>query len=252
MSGGRQTRSNNVGYFAVKRNMHKGIFSIICFLLVGSYSIKAQEVQATVGVGNGEATFSALYGYNWELGKRKQFSIGLGGRFTSYFGKDQHYRTAPAELTSGATGPFVIFKPDIEANIDTFLIESPQVNSLNLFINLRYSFSNRFNAGFNIDAIGFSFGGSKQGTYINGQINTADQAKPTSFNLLLTSDNDLGSLNSEFYLNYKLTEKFGLKVAAQFHFTEYTTDTEVQQDPEPNDRFRRKSLLFAVGIVYSL
>ncbi|MDZ7646567.1 MAG: hypothetical protein U5K54_04975 [Cytophagales bacterium] len=39
-----------------------------------------------------------------------------------------------------------------------------------------------------------------------------------------------------------------LKVAYQYLFTEYTTDTEVQQLPEPNDRFRNKSSMLSVGI----
>ena len=70
--------------------------------------------------------------------------------------------------------------------------------------------------------------------------------------MLLTSDNDLGSLNSEFYLNYFFKDRWAVKVAGQFHFTEYTTDINVQQEPKPNDRFRNKSLLGAVGIVYQL
>lgn len=222
--------------------------------MCSSVSVLAQvkEVQATVAVGDSEGSFSVLYGHDWEFGKRKRFTVGIGGRFTSYVAANQFYRTAPAKLTSGSTGLGVIFKPDIEANIDTFLIKSPQVNSLNVLINIGYSFSDKFHVGFNIDAIGFSFGGSKEGTYLNGAQGSMDNAKPSSFNALLTSDNDLGSLNSELYLKYYLNEKWGLKAAAQFHFTEYTTDSEVQQFPEPNDRFRRKSLLFAFGVVYTL
>ena len=79
-----------------------------------------------------------------------------------------------------------------------------------------------------------------------------ENAKPTSFNILLISDNDRGSLNSELYGKYYWNEKWGVKLAAQFLFTEYTTDTEVQQFPEPNDRFRNKSLLIAAGISYKL
>ncbi len=227
---------------------------IAFFLLCGSYSLMAQvsEIQATVGIGASEGSFSILYGHDWEFGSRKQFAVGFGGRFTAYLGANQYYRTAPAKLTSGTTGPGVIFKPDIEANIDTFLIKSPQVNSLNVLINLRYAFNDKLHFGFNIDAIGFSFGGSKDGTYINGSQGSREMAKPTSFNALLTSDNDLGSLNSEFYARYYLNDKWGLKAAAQFHFTEYTTDTEVQQFPEPNDRFRRKTLMFAFGVTYKL
>ena len=77
-------------------------------------------------------------------------------------------------------------------------------------------------------------------------------AHPTPFNVLLISDNDRGTLNSELYANYFLNEKWGLKLAGQFLFTEYTTQYEIQQYPEANDRFRNKSLLLAIGVVRKL
>jgi hypothetical protein len=107
-------------------------------------------------------------------------------------------------------------------------------------------------AGFNIDLIGFSFGGSKKGNYINGFEGGMENASPTEFNILLISDNDNGSLNSELYLKYYWNEKWGAKLGAQFLFTEYTTHTEIQQFPEPNDRFRNKSLMVAFGVTYKL
>ncbi len=223
---------------------------ILFFLLTLSGSVWAQFKygDATVAAGSSQGTFSLVYGYDWNLGAKKKFALGIGGRFTVYGGKNQYYTTAPAELTSGSTGPSVLFKENIEANIDSFLIESPQVNSLNMLINLRYAFTEKLHVGFNIDAIGFSFGGEKSGRYINGAETSVSTARPTSLNILLISDNDRGSLNSEFYGRYYFNEKWAVKAAAQFHFTEYTTDTEVQQFPEPNDRFRNKSLMVAVGI----
>ena len=128
------------------------------------------------------------------------------------------------------------------------LVKSPQVNSLNLFIDLSYTFNAKWRAGFNIDAIGFSFGSSRQANYINGSTGKITQASPTPFNVLLVSDNDRGSLNSELYVNYFINATWGLKAGAQFLFTEYTTITKVQVYPEENDRFRNKSLLFCLGV----
>ncbi len=132
------------------------------------------------------------------------------------------------------------------------MIQSPQTNSINASINIDYKISSKITVGFNIDAIGFSFGAEKKGNYINGTQGKNTEGKPTAFNVLLISDNDQGSLNSELYLKYLCTDKWAIKTAAQFLFTEYTTETEVQQFPSPNDRFRNKSLLFAVGISYQL
>lgn len=228
------------------------LIGILTIFFTETYS-QVSEVNITSAIGSSQGSLSALIQHDWELWKSKKFAVGVGGRFTSYFGANQYYITAPAELTSGSTGPFVIFKENIDENIDSFLIKSPQVNSLNLLINLRYKFNENFIIGFNIDAIGFSFGGDKNGNYINyGFPGSMENAKPTSFNILLISDNDRGSLNSEVYGKYYWNEKWGVKLAAQFLFTEYTTDTEVQQFPEPNDRFRNKSLLFAAGVTYKL
>lgn len=211
-----------------------------------------KQFDITGAVRKFEGSLSAMYTHSWQLGKKKKFEIGLAGRFTSYLGQNQYYITAPARLTSGSTGPLVIFKENIAANIDTFLIQSPQVNAINVVIHLGYQITNRFAVGFNIDAIGISIGSKKTGSYINGVFGQQEQGKPTAFNLLLISDNDLGTLNSELFVKYKWKEKWGFKGGLQFLFTEYTTDTQVQQVPEPNNRFRDKSLLFAFGVYKNL
>lgn len=226
---------------------------ILLFISISVDGISQRvELQATAAAGSTQGSAGFLVGKDWEFGKRKKLAVGIGGRFTSYFGANQYYITAPAELTSGSTGPFVIFKENIVENIDTFLIKSPQVNCLNVLINLRYKCNEKIIVGFNIDVIGFSFGGSKRGNYINGFQGGMENASPTNFNLLLISDNDRGSLNSELYGKYYWNDTWGFKLGAQFLFTEYTTDTEVQQTPEPNDRFRNKSLMIAVGVTHKL
>jgi long-subunit fatty acid transport protein len=169
-----------------------------------------------------------------------------------YRGKNQFYATAPAELTSESTSPLIFFSEVITENVDSFFIESPQVLAVNLSIDMRYQLSKKLAAGFSIDAIGISFGADKTGTHINGAPTGNENAKPTPFNILLISDNDIGSLNSEIYLAYDVSDKVAVKAGTQFLFTEYTTDSKVQTEPEENDRFRRKSFLFAIGVVLKL
>jgi hypothetical protein len=227
-------------------------------LLIGSY-IVAQElpsafklIDVDAAIGSNEGTLAVSFNLDKNLGKKHRIVAGLGARFTSYLGKNQYYITAPAELTSGSTGPAVIFKENIDANIDTFLIKTAQVNSLNLLITLGYNVSTKLLLRFNIDVMGFSFGKTANGNYINGSQGAMQFSDPTAFNLLLVSDNDKGSLNSELFARYFLNEKWGLKGGVQFHFTEYTTETEVQQQPAPNDRFRNKSLMFMAGVSFKL
>jgi hypothetical protein len=217
-----------------------------------SYEKTIDIVDATLNFGKYQGALSVHYSHLWKLRKRQRISVGVGGHVTSYLGTNQYYITAPAELTTESTSPLIFFKENIDANIDTFLVKFPQVTMLNLSINIHYELHKRMIAGFNIDAVGFSFGPQIRGTYIRGVIGKTEGARPTGFNALLISDNDRGSLNSEFFISYKLNKKWSVKGGAQFLFTEYTTKTMVQQFPKENDRFRNKALLFAIGVNYQI
>ncbi|MEN9598311.1 MAG: hypothetical protein RL596_622 [Bacteroidota bacterium] len=82
-------------------------------------------------------------------------------------------------------------------------------------------------------------------------LNSLVTAKPTGFNLLLISDNDLGSLNSELFIRYKINNKWSIRGGTSFLFNEYKTNTKVQvQNGIENDRFRYKSLYGLVALSY--
>ncbi len=226
----------------------------ICFITnVNAQKSNGVENSASFTAAFGSSFFSTALGYEhlWKLGKKQKWAIGGGARFTSYFGSNQYYTTAPAQLTSGKTGPGVLFSDDIIENIDSVLFKKSQVNALNLSINFAYAISKKITVGFNIDAIGFSFGAQQNAIfYGNNGIGFSTTAKPTGFNLLLVSDNDKGSLNSELYVRYLFNEKWGGKLGFQYLFTEYTTESKVQTTPngQENDRFRQKSSGISLGV----
>jgi long-subunit fatty acid transport protein len=212
---------------------------LICFIPLYAASQDSKSINYgsfTGAFGSRQGSVSLDYFHLWKLGKSNKIEVGLGGRFTSYFGTSHYYSSAPAALAGD------------ESKSDSLLLQSPQVNALNIAINLGYKISSKFGVGFSIDALGFSFGGKQTGSYINSNQGQATSAKPTSFNILLVGNNDQGSLNSEFYVRYFIKEKLAVKLAYQYLFTEYTTDTKVQQLPEANDRFRNKASLFSLGI----
>src|SRR5688572_2076859 len=239
----------------VKRGYIFLFVSLVCALnqnAIGQTQTISKFIDLNVGVGDSEGSLVFSLNYDKSLGKGKKIVVGFAGRLTSYLGKNQYYETAPAKLTSGSTGPGVLFKENIKDNMDTFLIKTSQVNSFNVALTLGYNLSERLMLRFNIDVIGFSFGKSVKGNYINGTQGSIESASPTAFNLLLVSDNDKGSLNSELFARYRLNDKWGIKGGIQFLFTEFTTDSKVQQVPEANDRFRNKSLMFSAGVSFNL
>jgi hypothetical protein len=196
-------------------------------------------------VGVYSKAFSSAFAWNqqYALGKNKRIILGYGVRFTSFVGKEQAYVTAPASVSEGN-----FFKPQNQTKLDTVFVPNAQSNSLNAAIHLAYGISPKLQAGFNIDAAGFSFGKKSSGSYES--YSEGNQPKDvnlsvTPVNLLLTGDYDWGSLNSEMYLQYKISETLSLRGGAAFLFSEYTSDTKLAFD---NDRFRRKSLggLFAI------
>jgi hypothetical protein len=229
-------------------------------LLMLSVSCLAQETakrstdEATVvvGIGSHRGSISFSYEHNWKIGKKRKLQLGIGSRLTSFLGANLNYTTAPAELTTESTSPLVLFQENVEENIDTILVKSPQVNALNFFINIGYRISSKFQIGFSIDAIGFSFGKDTQVDFISGNTGRITSASPTPFNILLISDNDKGTLNSDLHLKYSVNSCWSIRMGIQFLFTEYTTAEKVQQYPEENDRFRNKSLLGMIGVSLNL
>lgn len=183
----------------------------------------------------------------------KKFKLGYGLRFNTYQATNRNYITAPAELTSGEKGPQVLFINNIESNIDTFLVSNALHNSLNAAIYFEYNLSQKWGIGFNIDAGGIAFGKKVLGELISSDKPTNStsqiQATPTNYNLLLISDNDIGMLNSELYISYRLNKNLSVNTGFTFLFTEYTTDEKIAYNSN-NDRFRYKSLLGMLSIQY--
>lgn len=232
-------------------------FSLFISVVFISTGLLAQQKRSTslldlgVGIGNNQQLVSASWVHYWGVGKKQNLKLGIGARFTSSFATDKYYETADARLTSGKTGPGVLFAENIPANIDSFFIGKPQVNALNISFNSEYQFSTKWAAGLNIDVIGFSLGTQKTGIYIRNGATSLVQAKPTGFNLLLISDNDLGSLNSELFIRYKVNKRWSIRAGTSFLFNEYKTNTKVQvQNGIENDRFRHKSLYGLIALSY--
>jgi hypothetical protein len=241
---------------------------IIIILLVFDISLNAQEavkipffkkntnVDLALSIGGGQASIAFSFNKYHPMFRGGNFKIGYGLRFTHYQSETKDYKTAPAKLTSGVNDPSALFRENLVNNIDTVLIQTPNVSYLNAVINLQYTFFKKLDLEFSIDAIGLTIGKPKGATYASSKWNPADGpipsgivAKPTAFNLLLVSDNDLGSLYSEILLRYHINKHVSVKAGGSFQFIEYTTNKKLRLD---NNRFRYKSFLPMLGVSYWL
>jgi hypothetical protein len=219
--------------------------SLFILLVASSFSLHAQQkskteqiVDFTFGFGSSQTTLATGYSNNWNLGKKQRFFIGAGIRLSGAFSEGKIFTSAPASLAKD------------KANVDSLYGGKSSIYALNAMINLGYHITPKLDLGFNIDVFGFSFGPSRIKLFSGNGTLDVTTAEPTSMNVLLVGNNDRGTLNSEFYLRYKINHKVGIKVAMQHFFTELTTIEKVQTVPVQNDRFRNITDLFSVGVAF--
>lgn len=233
--------------------MKKIVFTSIILIL--SIQLIAQNEKTNLAISKSETAVDGAFAigagvYSGALGiyrthgllENKRLRVGYGLRISSFVGSNLDYITAPAKLT--------LADPPL---IDTFQIGNPATAGLSAGIHLGYFITPKFMIGFNIDAIGIGFGASTNGTFIssdnNGTYPQSVQAAPTSMNVLLVGDNDIGQLKSEFVLAYNIDEKWRIRVGGDFTFSEYTTASELTNQ---NDRFRYKAMMGFVGVSYTI
>lgn len=225
----------------------KLILTLLIFLSL-QHSQAFDRVTTTVGALGDEQQIAIDGTRFWRISDSR-FYLGGGLRLTSQWATGETFKTAPAELTRGESGPGAIFRKEKKSNIDDLNINHSHVTSLNVLFQVLYKIDDMWGLGFNIDVIGFSYGERRSGRYDpqteDDQWPERVNARPTEFNLLLGDDNDRGSLNSEFYVTRALAGGWAVKLGLIHAFTEYKTNQRLRKD---NDRFRRKNYLPSLGI----
>jgi hypothetical protein len=225
--------------------MTKNLFGLHLFLIPVFYAAfifgaSAQENprEFSFAAEAGLRAFSGMQGVGlsaWAyrgFGRKQKFLLGLGIRHSSHFSKNRDYITAPARFTSD------------EKNLDT-LVLSGSLHSVNLALDLRYCLNSTFALGFNIDLLGLSVGPEQKGKLKE----FTALAEPMNFNILLIDDNDIGTINSEFYLACRLSEHLAGKLAFSYVYTEFRTAAKYITVID-NDRYRHKSMGLAIALQY--
>jgi hypothetical protein len=215
------------------------------------------HVELSISGASGEFSGALSWAHVNTLTKRiPRLKVGYGIRFTTFVAANKFFVTAPAKYTSPVQNIFTIFSETIEQNIDTITTPTANTNSLNAAIYLEYAIAKRFDVGFNIDVVGFSFGPEKTFNVLSSSYDPnqspVQTGSPTRLNLLLSSDNDIGSLNSEFFVRYWLKDNIALRLGFTFLFSEYRTSENLSFDNGRiiNDRYRYKAGMPLIGLTY--
>ena len=199
--------------------MNTKLFLLIT-LFLGSISLgKTQisktnaNIDAALGFGSGSYSLALSWNRTHGIGKSNKLRLGYGVRLSSFSGANLTYITAPARLTADAS------------KVDTLSLSKANTIGLSALINIQYQFTEKLGLGFNIDALGLGLGGEQEGLFkaqgTTSLNNTRQSAKPTSTNVLLVGDNDIGQLKSELYVFYKINKGFGLRGGLDYTFSEY-------------------------------
>ncbi len=224
-------------------------FLLYCCISNCALTQNAKPWQADLALGAGSSTYTIAPSLTrwWALGSHWQ--LGVGARATYTGGSNLRYETVPAILTTGQVGPQVLFLPNKAENLDTLTLANTNSLAVNLNVYALYTFAKKWGVGFNIDVVGFTVGGASDATYRSRGVTQPGSvsAIPTPLNLLLVSDNDIGSINSELYVKYNWSESWAVRAGVSYNFTEYTTTQKLR---DGNDRFRNKSLLGMLAVSY--
>lgn len=191
----------------------------------------------------------------------KRFEMGIGARVTRSKFDNNIFVTAPSELTRGSAGIMSVFDSRIPANMDTVNAYGTHSQTcVNLGFTARYFLKSLFlktvklYVEVNFDVAGLGFGPSLNGKYQNNGNLSNTSAKPVGFNLFKVSDNNLGSLNSEFLLKAKIVKRIVFFGGFTIMMNEIRTGTQVQQvNGVYNDRFRNRSsgLVFGAQWIFN-
>lgn len=231
-------------------------------------SKRVSYADLALGTTTTQTNLSANLQYNWRLdiatepNRHRKLELGVGARFTSSSGGDAYFTSVQPQMENplyqtGTFPPQPKYLPgNNPAYSDSVHFSSTQVSSINFMIHMGYFFSNRLSMGVNSDFIGWGFGGTRTGTYINGSVQQQVTASPERYNYLfggMGGSQSQGALFGEFYIAYDIGRRWSVKWGLTHRSSqEFITTTMVQQYPEPNNRFRNEELGGTLGVMFKL
>lgn len=190
---------------------------LCCFALLGGSLAHAQTpepaqkiwtgLSLALGKSTQQASLSAAH--HWAPFSGRSLAFVSGVRYNAFLEQRSEYKCNPSCSDTIQVSP-----------------ESKTNHAVNLMLGLQYNLS-AFFAGFNIDVVGFNLS-STDYTLNRAGLSYAGETKP--LNLLKIGFNDIGSLNSEFYVGYLIAENLSARLGYSHTFSHYASKDGVNPD----------------------
>lgn len=170
-----------------------------------------QKIWTGLSFAMGKSTQQASLGvaHHWAPFSGRSFAFVSGVRYNAFLEQRTEYKCNPG------CSDTILALPESKTN-----------HALNLMLGVQYNLS-AFFAGFNIDVVGFNLA-AKDYALNRAGVSYAGETK--SLNLLKIGFNDIGSLNSEFYVGYLISENLSARLGYSHTFSHYASKDGVNPD----------------------
>ncbi len=192
-----------------------GVLAVLAVLAVFGSSAAwgwSHSTQVSVGVSPSAQTTSIAVNPRWRCFDSARIHLGTGLRHSVFIAQSVDLDTAEHDSIE-------------RGQVSTINSISPQIFALNAFVSADVRVLDWFEVGFNLDVGGVSVGASQTGRYSESGFDSVHRLTPAPWNVLRGNTRDLGTLNSEFFVNLPLQSTVDLRLGWSHFFAEMRTDT---------------------------
>lgn len=218
--------------------------TITILLLIIIVKTNAQSVRVYEHISLGLATASKVtvpsfgYAQTIEFGKENSYRIGTGLRLNYFSLKNRAFDGVETKINNVSITP------------------TPKINGASINIPIIAEFhTKKFLVGVNIDIIGVSFGKKRENPIIKNYSGTLDSlnASPRSMSLLLLGKNNRGTLNSEVYVGYNVSDEFTVRAGISSLSSSFTSRYTPKSGKETTlGRFQTSQIMPFFSLVFNL
>lgn len=230
--------------FSFKPTMKRIVF--LFFLTTTVFTSNAQSIRVYEHIGLSIATAnkvtvpSIAYTQTLEFGRERSYRIGTGFRLNYFNLKNRTFDGVETKIKQVSITP------------------NPKFNGASVNIPIVAEFhTKKIILGVNIDIIGMSFGKTREGENlkVDNYEGTLDSlnASPRSLSLLLLGKNNRGTLNSELYLGYKVSDELTVRAGISSLSSSFTSRYTPKSGKETTlGRFQTSQIMPFFSLVFNL